>query len=349
MAWVRRQKDEEYRIRKEEKEAAKRLKKERERRATEARGPPGSPYGAYTNPMNDLERRMDGVDLAGRPRNASVGDYNRKQTVTHTPGHLLILPFSSGSPYQAPIAPPSPNMGVTNLGYPPAPPVGYPPSNPGYPPSGHGPDIYRAPSPYRGAPIGAPEQAILSRSRAPSPNPMGGPGGMYGQRAPSPNPMGGPGPGGYGQRAPSPSPGAMFGGNRSRAPSPIPGAVPPAQYPQPLSRGRAPSPLPGAPPPPYSGQQGGFQYSNANALPRSPRHGGGMPLAQEPQMLPPPDGFSRPANLAQSYTFFDTMKIQDMDDFYENMPRMPKVLVPHDVYHEDWIRFIQVRVARFHS
>jgi hypothetical protein len=36
------------------------------------------------------------------------------------------------------------------------------------------------------------------------------------------------------------------------------------------------------------------------------------------------------------------MKIQDMDDFYETMPRMPKVLVPHDVYHEDWIRFIQV-------
>jgi hypothetical protein len=35
------------------------------------------------------------------------------------------------------------------------------------------------------------------------------------------------------------------------------------------------------------------------------------------------------------------MKIQDMEDFYENMPRMPKVLVPHDVYHEDWIRFIQ--------
>lgn len=43
------------------------------------------------------------------------------------------------------------------------------------------------------------------------------------------------------------------------------------------------------------------------------------------------------------------MKIQDMDDFYENMPRMPKVLVPHDVYHEDWIRFIQVRVTPFRS
>lgn len=152
---------------------------------------------------------------------------------------------------------------------------------------------------------------------------------------------GGPGPGMYGQRAPSPIPGSMpqYGGNRSRAPSPIPGGVPPAQYPQPLNRSRAPSPLPA--PPPYSGQPG-FSYGN-NAMPRSPRVGGGAPLAQEPQMLPPPDGFSRPANLAQSYTFFDAMKIQDMDDFYENMPRMPKVLVPHDVYHEDWIRFIQVR------
>ena len=32
--------------------------------------------------MNDLERRMDAVDL-GRPWNASVGDYNSKQMVTH--------------------------------------------------------------------------------------------------------------------------------------------------------------------------------------------------------------------------------------------------------------------------
>jgi hypothetical protein len=79
-------------------------------------------------------------------------------------------------------------------------------------------------------------------------------------------------------------------------------------------------------------------------MPRSPRVGGGGVLGSEqPQMLlSPPDGFGRPANLAQSYTFFDTMKIQDMDDFYDNMPKMPMVLVPHDVYHEDWIRFIQV-------
>src|SRR5713226_7566968 len=76
---------------------------------------------------------------------------------------VLLAVQLSGSPYQAPIAPPSPIMGVSNLGYLPAPGTGSPPSNPAYPPSEHGPDIYRAPSPYRSAPVGAPEQAILSR------------------------------------------------------------------------------------------------------------------------------------------------------------------------------------------
>jgi hypothetical protein len=58
-------------------------------------------------------------------------------------------------------------------------------------------------------------------------------------------------------------------------------------------------------------------------------------------MLPPPEGFSRPPNAAQSYTHFENLKIQDMDDLTETMPRMPAVLTTHDVYHEDWIRFIQ--------
>jgi hypothetical protein len=210
-------------------------------------------------------------------------------------------------------------MGATNLGYPPAQ-AGYPPNHSYPPPSAHGPgpDIYRAPSPFRGAH----EPAILSRSRAPSPNPMsGGPPAIYSPRS----------------RAPSPLPGGVPPyGNRSRAPSPVPGTFPP-----PRPHSRAASPLPGAPPPPYG--QPGHQYPNA--FPRSPRVGGGAVLGgpeQPPPMLPPPDGFSRPANLAQSYTFFDTMKIQDMDDFFDNLPRMPKVLVPHDVYHEDWIRFMQV-------
>ena len=61
----------------------------------------------------------------------------------------------------------------------------------------------------------------------------------------------------------------------------------------------------------------------------------------EQGILPPPEGFSRPPNAAQSYTQFDTTKIQDMDDLMENLPRMPAVLMTHDVYHQDWIRFIQ--------
>ena len=62
-------------------------------------------------------------------------------------------------------------------------------------------------------------------------------------------------------------------------------------------------------------------------------------------MLAAPEGFSRPPNLAQSYTPFDIIKIQDMEDFYENIPRMPLVLVTHDVYHEDWIRLMTVSVS----
>ena len=143
--------------------------------------------------------------------------------------------------------------------------------------------------------------------------------------------------GAYGSRsrAPSPIPGG-FAGPRSRAPSPNP------NYGPPRPRSRAASPLPGAGPAPYGAQPGYAQPSYPGGLPRSPLVGGGAVLEQPQPMLPPPDGFSRPANLAQSYTFFETMKIQDMDDFYDNIPRMPMVLVPHDVYHEDWIRLCQV-------
>ena len=75
----------------------------------------------------------------------------------------------------------------------------------------------------------------------------------------------------------------------------------------------------------------------------SPRIGGAQIDPQQQQaMLTVPEGFSRPPNRAQPYTQFDIMKIQDMDDFLDVIPRMPAVLVPHDVYHEDWIRLMQV-------
>ncbi|KAI0254349.1 hypothetical protein BJV78DRAFT_71161 [Lactifluus subvellereus] len=324
------QKDEERRIHKEEKEATKRLKKEKERERERARerafsgsysavpavaSSVGSPYGAYTNPMGDLERRMDGVDLGGR----KSGDFSNRRRSTYNEAPLTYPVGQPPSPYQGPIAPPSPIATASNPGYAPA--AGYGVSS--HPPVGPGADPYqRAASPFHGAGGGGySEPAILSRSRAPSPNPIPGPG-PFGPRS----------------RAPSPIPGAVgapYGARpRSRAASPMPAPYPPAH-----PRSRAPSPIPGAMPLPYNGQPGS---TYGNTIPRSPHVGGGGVLAGlEPSMLLPPDGFSRPANLAQSYTFFDTMKIQDMDDFYDNMPKMPMVLVPHDVYHEDWIRFIQ--------
>ncbi|KZT12906.1 uncharacterized protein LAESUDRAFT_753942 [Laetiporus sulphureus 93-53] len=110
------------------------------------------------------------------------------------------------------------------------------------------------------------------------------------------------------------------------------------------SLSRAGSPAPGAPP--FAGAAAAYN-AGYGAAPRTYPEAGGsprMPLVpseQQQQMLSAPEGFSRPPNLAQPYTHFEMMKIQDMDDFLENIPRMPLVLVPHDVYHEDWIRFMQ--------
>ena len=64
--------------------------------------------------------------------------------------------------------------------------------------------------------------------------------------------------------------------------------------------------------------------------------------AEQPQQLAAPEAFSRPVNAAQPYTPFETTKIQDMDDFPDNMPRLPLALQSHDVFHEDWIRLMQV-------
>ncbi|KAI0047307.1 hypothetical protein FA95DRAFT_1267312 [Auriscalpium vulgare] len=334
------QKDEERRLRKEEKEATKRIEKERrrldrekeDRRAREeARrmsgnyapsvagstgsgyGPATGPYSPYSNPVADIERRMDNVEIGRRDyerqRKPSVGYDNRRRSAYGEGGYPAAgAGARPPSPYNPPgTFPPSPIPGTGSLAYSGA---AGPYANPTDP-------YQRAASPYHGAGtvpgVYPAEQAILSRSRAPSPNPGGMP---YGPPR---------------SRAASPIPGAIPYGARSRAASPIPGAMP---YGPP--RSRAASPMPGAGP--------GFpQATVLGRAPPSPHIGGGALAyaAEQQQMLPPPDGFSRPPNLAQSYTWFETMKIQDMDAFYENMPRMPLVLVPHDVYHEDWIRFMQ--------
>ncbi|KAI0637899.1 hypothetical protein C8Q77DRAFT_1268803 [Trametes polyzona] len=218
--------------------------------------------------------------------------------------------------------------------------------------------IQRAASPYGGGGAGIQRAA----------SPYGG-GGI--QRAASPY-----GGGGI-QRSASP----YGGGGIQRGASPYAGAVPlpggAGIYPpghvlegQPIrSHSRAPSPSP------YG--QGGGIYSNpqTTSIYGAPAGGGGVygssmgggggiyggsgisahasprmgslppPAPLDPQtqagMLTVPEGFARPPNRAQPYTHFEIMKIQDMDDFLDVIPRMPAVLVPHDVYHEDWIRLMQ--------
>jgi hypothetical protein len=94
------------------------------------------------------------------------------------------------------------------------------------------------------------------------------------------------------------------------------------------------------------------QTYSKNQFPDGPMSGGyspygsGMPgnpqlmgYQQQPQA---PPGFRRPVGGSQSFRSFDPLKIQDMDAFYEHIPRMPMILQAHDVQHEDWIRCMQV-------
>lgn len=117
---------------------------------------------------------------------------------------------------------------------------------------------------------------------------------------------------------------------RSRATTPIPGAAP--SFPQP--RSRAASPVPG--------------YAQPRSRAASPMPGG-MPLPPEASFdrhQPTiPDCFSRPLNTTHSYPAFDPIKIQEMDEFLERLPKLPLVLQSHDVTHHDWIRLTQVHMC----
>ncbi|KAI6164973.1 hypothetical protein EDD17DRAFT_1872070 [Pisolithus thermaeus] len=361
------QRSEERRRKKEEKESIKRLSKqfERDREDNEVRiqrqrsrsfygesgAPPYSPgYNAYPHsPSNELDRKFNDLDINGR--SAAYGNRPRKYSTTGGDRMYGVSPSEAGYAGSAGSAAyawcwlyfPLSSTRVHNLSEHSlsryilvpwaASPYGRPPMEP----------IARASSPY-GRPLNEPMARATSPygrpltepiSRAPSPYHPG-----YVPRAPSPVPPRAPSPysaahSPYVPRAPSPLPG--------RAPSPYAKPPPPylggapsqyqAQashvYPpghpmdgQPFPRSRAPSPMPGPP----------------AAFPTSPR----MPVsvAGADQQLSVPDAFSRPANAAQPYTPFATMKIQDMEQFYDQIPRMPLVLDTHDVYHHDWIRFM---------
>ncbi|KAG2043150.1 hypothetical protein BDR03DRAFT_942989 [Suillus americanus] len=213
----------------------------------------------------------------------------------------------------------------------------------------------RAPSPYGGPAYGA---------RAPSPMPQA-------PRGASPMPPGPRAPSPYARpvsRAPSPyngQPATSTYPPPHRAPSPF---VPPGQiqsvYPrghvlegQPITgpRSRAPSPMPGgpgfssSPRMPNAGFTSSPRMPNTgfpssprvpnSGFPSSPRMPGAA-TGGESLQLAAPEAFSRPPNAAQPYTPFSVMRIQEMDKFYDQIPRMPLVLDTHDVYHQDWIRFM---------
>ncbi|KIY45898.1 hypothetical protein FISHEDRAFT_60749 [Fistulina hepatica ATCC 64428] len=93
------------------------------------------------------------------------------------------------------------------------------------------------------------------------------------------------------------------------------------------ARSRATTPLPGA----------------SSALPQTAVYPTGVHDTQivAPGQLPPPACFLRPVNAAQTYTPFGPMKILNMDDFKDMLPRLPLVLQTHDVFHDDWIRAMQ--------
>ncbi|THH12911.1 hypothetical protein EW146_g7248 [Bondarzewia mesenterica] len=318
--------------------------RERERKANVGYGTARSRKGS----VNYDNRRKSGVYADG---------YGAAPSHTTNPGFTpagFPIDHRPASPYAVPgnYPPPSPSRPAGDFGY--AGSGGYP-SSPGRPagdtyqrasspyqraaspyqraaspyqraasPYQRGASPYqRGASPYHG-PSGLPNAYDRSRAPSPVPTPIG-PYGAPRSRAPSPVPAAA---GPYGpprSRAASPMPNAMPYNARSRAASPIPGIMPSASpgFPQPTVPGRAP------PSPRASPRMAGnsLSYPHEQQRPQQP--------------LLPPDGFSRPPNLAQSYTWFDTMKIQDMDNFFDDMPRMPLVLVPHDVYHEDWIRFMQ--------
>lgn len=66
-------------------------------------------------------------------------------------------------------------------------------------------------------------------------------------------------------------------------------------------------------------------------------------IPAEPQQLAAPEAFSRPINAANSFTLFDLIKVQDMEDLCDPpYPKMPPVLTTHDIYHDDWKRCMQV-------
>ncbi|EJD54083.1 hypothetical protein AURDEDRAFT_119658 [Auricularia subglabra TFB-10046 SS5] len=226
----------------------------------------------------------------------------------------------------------------------------------------HDPYAAAAAAPYGGA-----SRSPYDRHSAP-PAPRGDPYapvpgasvGAYGQQPPSPydrNPVppaagayGAPGAYGAGARAPSPLPyGAAAG---ARAPSPLPyGAAAggrgtsPMRYPRHAAEAYAQHVQDGDPALGMGMGMSGGRSGPPSPYERDPYggHRGGGGYEPEPEPMPSsPPGFHRQPSQSHKYTPFEAFLIlDDLNGFYRETPHMPAALVSHDVFHEDWIRFMQ--------
>jgi hypothetical protein len=60
------------------------------------------------------------------------------------------------------------------------------------------------------------------------------------------------------------------------------------------------------------------------------------------EQLAAPECFSRPINMAMPFTSFPDTFLQGLNRFFDGVPKMPRVLVAHDVLDEDWNRLMKV-------
>lgn len=333
-------------------------------------GSGGYPTGSGSNysrerGYSDLDRQLGDLDLRDRGQDRAYGDGERKISGGR-PTSRAPSPNPGG--YRAPSPNPggyrahSPNPGSYRA---PSPnPVGYraPSPNPGgYRASSPNPGSFRAPSPNPGgySAAGPYGSAAASGAYNGTARPYSGSSGYQPSRSPnatSPNMRS--------AEAPFVPPGGMAHPRPSYSRSASPSHGPDVQrsttpfssaqvYPrghvmegQPINRGdrsRAPSPMPGGPPPagPYSSGSIGYPQGPGGASPNmAPVPFPGEQGPGQPHQLAAPEGFLRPVNGSHPFTPFDIFKVQDMEKFWSDIPRMPKILVTHDVFEEDWSRLM---------
>ncbi|KAH7102948.1 hypothetical protein BKA62DRAFT_698098 [Auriculariales sp. MPI-PUGE-AT-0066] len=331
-----------------------------------------SPHAAVPDPYSRSPHAAAADPYSRSPHNAAADPYSRSpHAAAADPYQRSPYGAAAADPYQRTPSYPSPGAG----GHPPDPYQRSPYAAAAIPPNSSAiADQYRrSPYSYHDMPLagGSPHSdpygaaadpyAAAAAAAAAAADPY--------QRSPyggHPAIPGGPPPPGYGPGGaygPPPSATGSLSGrsayNRSSAPpaTRAGGAYPPVpRVGDPPSS--AYSPMPGGYPEASASPSGRSLTYPANAASAyskylaNPREFAGAEQLQQlmphdrdlagPAAPASPPGFHRQPSLQQPYTYFDAfMILDDMDGFYRETPHMPAALVSHDIFHEDWIRFMQ--------